>query len=126
MVVSPSAFRSESFARRPCRAEPPDLVISDIAMPQMDGYALAQRLRREPGLETTILVAITGYGRERDKEQALNAGFDYHLVKPVSLESLEGLLATLPAPADSAAPAEPDFNRGPVPRTASRATPPSP
>ena len=74
------------------RAMRPDLVISDIGMPEMDGYELARRLRREPGLEGLVLAALTGYGQDSDREQAKQAGFDYHLVKPVSLEALEELL----------------------------------
>ncbi|MBW3600243.1 MAG: response regulator [Planctomycetes bacterium] len=74
------------------RAMRPDLVISDIGMPGMDGYELARRLRQEPGLEGLVLAALTGYGQDSDREQAKQAGFDYHLVKPVSLEALEDLL----------------------------------
>ena len=74
------------------RRERPDLVISDIGMPNIDGYELARRLRKEPDSERLILVALTGYGQETDKQQAKAAGFDYHLVKPVSLEALQALL----------------------------------
>jgi CheY-like chemotaxis protein/nitrogen-specific signal transduction histidine kinase len=77
------------------RREQPDLVISDIAMPDMDGYELARRLRQEPGLECLPLVALTGYGQDSDKQQAREAGFSHHLVKPVSLEALQYLLASL-------------------------------
>jgi CheY-like chemotaxis protein len=58
-------------------------------------------LRREPGLEGLILVALTGYGQDRDKQRAKASGFDYHLVKPVSLEALQDLLASLPTSADA-------------------------
>jgi CheY-like chemotaxis protein len=78
--------------------EPPDVVISDIAMPNMDGYELARRLRKEPGLEGTVLVALTGYGQDRDKQEAQQAGFDHHLVKPVSVDALYELLTALPLP----------------------------
>jgi PAS domain S-box-containing protein len=80
------------------RRERPDLVISDIAMPNVDGYELAQLLRKEPGLEGVMLVALTGYGQDSDKHRAVQAGFDYHLVKPVTLETLEHLLRWLPMP----------------------------
>ena len=80
------------------RTERPDLVISDIGMPHINGYELARRLRNEPGLEGVILVALTGYGQDTDRERAREAGFDDHLVKPVSLDSLRNLLATLPSP----------------------------
>ena len=78
------------------RREPPDLVISDIAMPNMDGYELARRLRTELGLEALILVALTGYGQDSDKQRSKEAGFNYHLTKPVSLDALHDLLASLP------------------------------
>jgi CheY-like chemotaxis protein len=85
------------------RRERPDVVISDIAMPTMDGYELARRLRRETGLERVILVALTGFGQDSDRSRAYEAGFDHHVVKPVSLETLEALLASLPAPRRSRA-----------------------
>ncbi len=78
------------------RRERPDLVISDIGMPNIDGYELARRLRKEPDSKRLILVALTGYGQETDKQQAKAAGFDYHLVKPVSLKALQDLLTSLP------------------------------
>lgn len=87
-----------SEALESVRRERPDLVISDIAMPNMNGYELARRLRLEPGMEDVVLVALTGYGQESDRQRAKEAGFDYHLVKPVSLEALQDLLASLPPP----------------------------
>jgi len=80
------------------RAEQPDVVISDIAMAEMDGYELAGRLRQEPSLQHTVLVALTGYGTAADRERTRAAGFVHHLVKPVSMESLVQLFATLPVP----------------------------
>jgi PAS domain S-box-containing protein len=77
------------------RANPPDLVISDIGMPDMDGYELARRLRSEPKLANSLLVALTGYGQAEDRQKAEEAGFDYHLVKPVSIDALRDLLAAL-------------------------------
>jgi CheY-like chemotaxis protein len=77
------------------RDQRPEMVISDIAMADMDGYELARRLRREPGLEQTVLVALTGYGQEGDRQQAEAAGFHHHLVKPVSLDVLQRLLSTV-------------------------------
>jgi PAS domain S-box-containing protein len=75
----------------------PDLVISDLAMPNMNGYELARRIREDPALSGLVLVALTGYGQESNRRQAKEAGFDYYLVKPVSLEALETMLATLSA-----------------------------
>lgn len=85
------------------RAERPDIVISDIAMPEVDGYELARRLRSDESLKGVTLVALTGYGQASDRKQTRAAGFDYHLVKPVSLDDLQGLLASLPAKSDTAA-----------------------
>jgi CheY-like chemotaxis protein len=70
----------------------PDLVFLDIGMPGVDGYEVARRLRRQPGLETVRLVALTGYGQEEDRRLAREAGIDHHLVKPVNPEALEALL----------------------------------
>lgn len=77
------------------RSMRPDIIFSDIAMPTMDGCELARRLRQEPELEGTVLVALTGFGQEEDRRRIKEAGYDYHLVKPVSLETLESLLASL-------------------------------
>ena len=75
----------------------PDLVISDLAMPNMNGYELAQRVREDPAVADLVLVALTGYGQESNRRRAREAGFDDYLVKPVSLEALQKLLASLPA-----------------------------
>jgi CheY-like chemotaxis protein len=92
VCTATDATEALEIVRREC----PDLVISDIGMPNIDGYELARRLRKEPESERLILVALTGYGQETDKQRAKAAGFDYHLVKPVSLETLQALLASLP------------------------------
>lgn len=73
----------------------PDILISDIAMPGMSGYELAGEIRsREAGPQPT-LIALTGYGRDTDRQQAREAGFDHHLTKPVDLQALEQLLIKL-------------------------------
>jgi PAS domain S-box-containing protein len=77
------------------RAEPPDVVISDLGMPNLDGYEFARRLRQEPGLDKTVLVAVTGFGQEEDRQRAKEAGFEFHLVKPVSIQVLQDLLISL-------------------------------
>ena len=69
-------------------SEEPDIILLDIGMPGMDGYAVARRLRQEPALEGTMLVAVTGYGQDEDRERAIAAGFEHHLVKPVDLDAL--------------------------------------
>ena len=84
-----------------CAAEElPDVVISDIEMPDMNGYELARRLRELSGAGDLVLVALTGYGQSTDRQRAAAAGFHHHLVKPVGFEMLQDLLASLPAPAE--------------------------
>src|SRR5262249_5651039 len=70
-------------------ANKPDAVFLDIAMPEMNGYEVARRLRANHPRESLILIALTGYSQEEDRRHAFEAGFNYHLVKPVSLDSLE-------------------------------------
>ncbi len=70
----------------------PSAILLDIGLPTVDGYELAQRLRRTRGLERVQLIAVTGYGQPGDRERSRAAGFDAHLVKPVPLESLAELL----------------------------------
>lgn len=65
-----------------------DIVILDIGLPGMDGYEIARRLRRSPATAGTRLIALTGYGQDSDRHQALAAGFSAHLTKPVDLEQL--------------------------------------
>jgi signal transduction histidine kinase/ActR/RegA family two-component response regulator len=71
----------------------PQVGLLDIAMPGMDGVEVAQRLRRQPGLEHILLVALTGYGRDEDRQRSSDAGFNAHLVKPVDVAALNALLA---------------------------------
>jgi PAS domain S-box-containing protein len=77
------------------RANVPDVMVVDIGLPDIDGYEVARRVRRDPDLAHVVLVALTGYGRDEDKQRALAAGFDYHLVKPVSPDALQGLVIRL-------------------------------
>ena len=68
--------------------------ILDIGLPVVDGYELARRLRAQPGLERMYLIAVTGYSQAEDRARALAAGFDHHLVKPVSGQAIRSLLDT--------------------------------
>ncbi len=70
----------------------PDVVLCDIGLPGMDGYAVARQLRQDPETAGLRLVALTGYGRDSDRRQAEEAGFDLHLVKPVGPAELKKLL----------------------------------
>jgi len=71
----------------------PDIAVLDIGLPVMTGYELAQRLRQELGAEKLRLIAVTGYGQESDRARSRESGFDHHLVKPIELDELLGLLA---------------------------------
>jgi signal transduction histidine kinase len=75
----------------------PDLILLDIGMPQMSGHEVARRLRADPGLADTRLIALTGYGSADDRRESDEAGFDGHLVKPIDFAALERILASLPA-----------------------------
>jgi len=76
----------------------PEAVLLDIGLPGMDGYEVARRLRREPGLGPLLLVAVSGYGQDEDRRRSHEAGFDHHLVKPVSQVVLQRLLGRSGAP----------------------------
>ena len=77
------------------RLEAPDVCILDIGLPDMDGNELARRLRLRPETAESVLIAVTGYGQERDKKNAAVAGFDHHFVKPVDTAGLAALLAEI-------------------------------
>ena len=80
------AFRTaEQFA--------PHIALLDIGMPKLNGYDLCRRIRQQPWGKTMILVALTGWGGEKDREKGLEAGFNDHMTKPVPLEKLESLFA---------------------------------
>jgi PAS domain S-box-containing protein len=74
------------------RSEPPDVVLLDIALPDMDGYEVARRLRADPALSHLRLVALSGYARAEDLRRAPGAGFDDYLVKPVAPDVLAALV----------------------------------
>lgn len=73
----------------------PLMLFLDIGLPDMDGHELARQLRATPATAAAVLVAVTGYGQPEDRERALRAGFDHHLVKPVQLSAIQELLAAL-------------------------------
>ena len=74
------------------RVAPPDVCLLDIGLPEMDGNELARRLRAQLETKNALLVAVTGYGYEHDRQMALSAGFDHHFVKPVDPRELLALL----------------------------------
>jgi CheY-like chemotaxis protein len=71
----------------------PRLVLLDIGMPGVNGYEAARRIRSEPWGSDMVLVALTGFGQEADRQQAVQAGFDHHLTKPVEAAAVQRLLA---------------------------------
>jgi PAS domain S-box-containing protein len=75
------------------RIEAPDVCVLDIGLPDLDGNELARRLRAQPETAGAMLIAVTGYGQEQDRKNALAAGFDFHLVKPVDTAQLAALIA---------------------------------
>ena len=72
-----------------------DVIISDIGMPQMNGYELARELRGMPGYEAVPLVALTGYSKFDDRQRSLDAGFNAHLTKPIEPRELLDLIEQL-------------------------------
>jgi CheY-like chemotaxis protein len=73
----------------------PQAILLDISMPGMDGYETCRLLRQQPWGQAMVLIALTGYGQEEDRRRSKEAGFDWHLVKPVDLTSLPDLLTEL-------------------------------
>jgi PAS domain S-box-containing protein len=80
-----------AIAAAQCNA--PDVMLVDIGLPDMDGYEVARRVRLEPILDQVVVAALTGYGQKEDRQRAIAAGFDYHLVKPVNAEVLKRMLS---------------------------------
>jgi signal transduction histidine kinase len=76
----------------------PEIVLLDIRMPKMDGYEAARRLRAQPRSKDVILIALTGWGQQEHRELSRLAGFDAHLTKPLDLDTLSKLLASLCKP----------------------------
>ena len=71
----------------------PDVVILDIGLPGIDGFEVAREMRTRTVTKSALLIALTGYGADSDKQKARDAGFDHHLVKPVSFTAIETVIA---------------------------------
>jgi CheY-like chemotaxis protein len=71
----------------------PEVCLLDIGLPDFDGNELARRLRRLPETSAATLIAMTGYGRQQDRDASMAAGFDHYLVKPVNTTQLSDILA---------------------------------
>ena len=74
---------------------PPQVFVLDIGLPGIDGYELASRLRAAPATANAMLIALTGYGKLKDQERSLAAGFNHHLKKPVDPLKLLNLLGSI-------------------------------
>jgi two-component system CheB/CheR fusion protein len=74
----------------------PEVVLCDVGLPGMNGYDVARAFRADEALKRTFLVAVTGYALSEDLRHATEAGFERHMAKPVSLQSLQELLSSLP------------------------------
>ncbi|MFC0134360.1 hypothetical protein CR105_26680 [Massilia eurypsychrophila] len=79
-------------ALQTARANVPDVIFLDIGLPGMSGYEVAHRLRSDATTSKVILVALTGWGTEEDRQRAIKAGFDGHLTKPVQSERLHEII----------------------------------
>jgi CheY-like chemotaxis protein len=72
----------------------PDVILMDIGMPKLNGYDTCRRIRQQPWGKNIVIVAQTGWGQEDDKKKSQEAGFDFHMIKPVNPLELERLLAS--------------------------------
>ena len=70
----------------------PDVILLDIGLPGKNGYDVCRELRLDPAFKDTVMVAQTGWGQERDREMAFEAGFDHHLTKPVDFQMFADIL----------------------------------
>jgi PAS domain S-box-containing protein len=75
----------------------PDVVVLDIAMPKLNGYEAARKIRSQPWGKQMVLIALTGWGQQQDRRRTQEAGFDAHLTKPVNYGAIMEILAKLPA-----------------------------
>jgi CheY-like chemotaxis protein len=75
------------------RAYRPDTILMEVGLPELDGFEVARRLRQSGADAELLLVAVTGYGDEKNRRRSWEAGFDLYLLKPVDPEVLAGLLA---------------------------------
>jgi CheY-like chemotaxis protein len=73
----------------------PDVVLLDIGLPGLNGYEVAKQIRMQPTLKNVVLVALTGYGQESDRQASMDAGFNHHLIKPARLAQVWQILASV-------------------------------
>lgn len=97
-IAAYASTHSPRKALERARLEKPDVCLLDIGLPDMDGNELARRLRAQAETAASLLVAVTGYGQEQDRSNALDAGFDHHFIKPVDSARLASLLQAVGKP----------------------------
>jgi CheY-like chemotaxis protein len=74
----------------------PDVIVLDIAMPKLNGYEAARKIREQPWGREILLIALTGWGQQQDRRRTQEAGFNAHLTKPVNYNAIAELLANVP------------------------------
>jgi CheY-like chemotaxis protein len=72
----------------------PEIVLLDLGLPGMDGFQLAREMRKLPDTADALLIAVTGYGQASDRLRSQEAGFDHHLVKPVSVDEIQRVIVS--------------------------------
>jgi len=77
----------------------PGVIVLDIGLPEVNGYELARKMREQPDLAGAVLIALSGYGRDEDRQRGVEAGFDHHFTKPVDYQSLNEVLEGSSPPA---------------------------
>jgi CheY-like chemotaxis protein len=97
LLLKPAGFAVEivhdgNDALRSARTRRPDIVILDIGLPGLDGFQVAEQMRRDEGLKNILLIAISGYGLDTFPERSRQADFDHRFVKPVGIEDLLPLM----------------------------------
>jgi CheY-like chemotaxis protein len=73
----------------------PAAVFLDLGMPDMDGYEVAHQIRSRPDARDTVLIALTGWGQDRDRRRTAEAGFNRHLAKPADFETLQSVMMSI-------------------------------
>jgi CheY-like chemotaxis protein len=73
----------------------PEAILLDIGLPLVDGLEVARWVRQEPELRKVLLIALTGFGQDADRQATKDAGFDHHLAKPVDFKTIQSTLATV-------------------------------
>ncbi len=75
----------------------PNLILLDIGLPKLNGFEVCQRIRQQPWGKNIVVVALSGWGQDQDRQKSKESGFDRHLVKPVDEKTLLDLLASIPS-----------------------------